>query len=287
MQPGRIGIWTAHVWDERGAAREAASELEQLGYGALWFPNRPATFELARDLLDATSRITIATGIASIWAHPAEEVAATHHALTQAYPNRFVLGLGVSHAHLVNRGQPDRYERPFEHMRAYLDALDAAPNPVPAEERVLAALGPRMLGLARERSAGAHPYLVTVDHTRRAREILGAGPILAPEQAVVLETDPDRARAIAREHLAIYLRAPNYTNSWLRLGFTSDDLTNGGSDRLVDALVAWGGIDTIRERVAQHLLAGADHVCLQLLTADRGAMPRSEWQTLAILTQTV
>lgn len=287
MQLGRIGIWTQHVWGDRGAAREAASQLEQLGYGALWFPNRPATFELARDLLDATSRISVATGIASIWMHPAGEVAAAHHALTLDYPNRFVLGLGVSHAHLVNRHQPDRYERPFDHMRAYLDALDAAPTPVPAAERVLAALGPRMLELARERSAGAHPYLVTVDHTRRAREILGAGPVLAPEQAVVLETHPDRARAIAREHLSIYLQAPNYTNSWLRLGFTPDDFTNGGSDRLVDALVAWGGIDTIRERVAQHLLAGADHVCLQVLTADRTAMPRSEWEALAAVTQSL
>lgn len=285
MQLGRIGIWTAHVWGDRGDARAAASQLDQLGYGALWFPNRPDIFELARDLLDATSHITIATGIASIWTHPASEVAATYHALTRAYPNRFVLGLGVSHAHLVNRDQPNRYERPFTHMRAYLDALDAAPTPVPAAERVLAALGPRMLQLARERAAGAHPYLVTPDHTQGAREILGTGPLLAPEQAVVLETNPDRARAIARAHLSVYLRAPNYTNNWLRLGFTPDDLINGGSDRLVDALVAWGDRDTIRERISQHFQAGADHVCLQVLTADRAATPLAEWQTLAILAQ--
>lgn len=287
MRLGQLGIWTSLVWGDRGAAKDAASQLERLGYGALWFPSRPATFALARDLLDATSHIRIATGIASIWTHPAEEVAATHHALTQAYPTRFVLGLGVSHPHLVNRDQPDRYARPFERMRAYLDALDAAPTPVPTEERILAALGPRMLSLARERSAGAHPYLVTPDHTRRAREILGSGPILAPEQAVVLETDPDRARAIAREHLSAYLRAPNYTNNWLRLGFSPDDFPNGGSDGLVDALVAWGSLDTIRERVAQHFHAGADHVCLQVLTADRAAVPWSEWEALAALTQTL
>lgn len=287
MQLGRIGIWSGQFWDDRSAAKEAAVELEQLGYGALWFPNRPALFELARELLDATQRIVVATGIASIWAHPAEEVAEAHHALTQAHPNRFVLGLGVSHAHMVNRNEPGRYTRPFERMGAYLDALDAAPTPVPAGERVLAALGPRMLRLARDRSAGAHPYLVTAEHTRRARETLGAGPILAPEQAVVLETNPERARAIAREHLAMYLQAPNYTNNWLRLGFTADDLTNGGSDRLVDALVAWGDVDTIRERVAQHILAGADHVCLQVLTADRTTMPLKEWQTLAALAQTL
>jgi probable F420-dependent oxidoreductase len=283
MQVGRVGVWSPAFWGEHTAAREAAASLEHLGYGALWFPNGHGMFERARDLLDATRTIVVATGIANIWTHPVEEVAAAHHTLTQSYPNRFVLGLGVSHAHLVNREQPGRYMRPFERMRAYLDALDAAPAPVPMGERVLAALGPRMLELARERSAGAHPYLGTVEHTRRAREILGAGPVLAPEQAVALETDPERARAIARGHLAMYLRAPNYTNNWLRLGFTHDDLTGGGSDRLVDALVAWGDLDAIHERVTQHLRAGADHVCLQVLAADRLAMPHDGWQLLATL----
>ncbi len=287
MQLGRIGIWSASFWGDRGAAKEAAAQLEQLGYGALWFPNGTALSELAGDLLEATQRIVIATGIASIWMHPAEELAQAHHTLTQAYPNRFLLGLGVSHARLVDRDEPGRYDRPLEHMRAYLDALDTAPTPVPAGERVLAALGPRMLELARDRSAGAHPYLVTVEHTRRARETLGTGPILAPEQAVVLETNPERARAVAREHLSMYLQAPNYTNNWLRLGFTPDDLTNGGSDHLVDALVAWGDRDSIRERVAQHFRAGADHVCLQVLTGNRTAISMSEWQALAALTQTL
>lgn len=287
MQLGRIGIWSSSFWGDRAAAKEAAAQLEQLGYGALWFPNRAALFELAGELLEVTQSIVVATGIASIWMHPADEAAQAHHALTQAHPNRFLLGLGVSHAHLVNRQEPGRYDQPFEHMRAYLDSLDTAPTPVPAGERVLAALGPRMLGLARDRSAGAHPYLGTAEHTRRARETLGAGPVLAPEQGVVLETNPDRARAIAREYLSIYLQAPNYMNNWLRLGFIYDDLTNGGSDRLVDALVAWGDQDTIRERVAQHLDAGADHVCLQVLTAERSAMPVAEWHALASLTRTL
>ncbi len=286
MQLGRIGIWSAHFSSDRDVAREAAAQLEQLGYGTLWFPNRSGMFERARDLLDATGRVVVATGIASIWTHPAAEVAAAHHALMRAYPNRFVLGLGVSHAGIVNRDQANRYTQPVERMRAYLDALDTAPTPVPVKERILAALGPRMLELARERGAGAHPYLVTVEHTRRARAILGAGRVLAPEQGVVLETDVERARAIARAHLSIYLQAPNYTNNWLRLGFTADDLANGGSDRLVDALVAWGSVDTIRERLAQHFRAGADHVCLQVLTADPSAVPWSEWQALAALTQT-
>jgi probable F420-dependent oxidoreductase len=286
MQLGRIGIWSSAFWGERTAALEAAAQLEQLGYGALWFPNGSDIFALAGDLLEATHHIVVASGIASVWMHRAEDVATVHHTITQAHPNRFMLGLGVSHAHLVNRKQPDRYTQPLEYMRAYLDALDQAPTPVPEDERMLAALGPQMLGLSRDRSAGTHPYLVTAEHTRRAREILGAGPLLAPEQPVVLETDPERARAIARKHLAIYLQAPNYTNNWLRLGFSPDDFANGGSDRLVDSLVAWGEREAIRERVTQHFRAGADHVCLQVVKEDRLALPLAEWQALAILAQT-
>lgn len=271
------------MWAQRADAQDIARELEQLGYSAVWFPNGPGMLDRARELLDATSRIVVATGIASIWMHPAEQVAAAHHALAQAHPRRFLLGLGVSHAHLVNREEAGRYRRPVERMLAYLDALDAAPTPVPREERILAALGPRMLEIARTRSAGAHPYLVTPEHTRRAREALGTGPLLAPEQAVVLETQPERARSIARTHLARYLQAPNYTNNWLRLGFTAEDLANGGSDRLVDALVAWGDVETIRERIAEHLRAGADHVCLQVLASSPLAAPHDEWRALASL----
>jgi probable F420-dependent oxidoreductase len=278
---GRVGIWSTHFAADRETAKEAAAELERLGYGALWLSGRPSLFELARELLSVTKHIVVATGIASIWTYSPEAVAEAHHALTQAYPRRFLLGLGVSHAQIVDREQAGQYSRPVERMAAYLDALDTAPTPVPARERVLAALGPRILTLARERSAGAHPYLVTVEHTRQARAVLGAGRLLAPEQGVVLATDPVQARSIARAYLAQYLQLPNYTNSWLRLGFTPDDLAAGGSDRLVDALVAWGGVDAIRERVAGHLNAGADHVCLQALTANPSAWPREEWRTLA------
>jgi probable F420-dependent oxidoreductase len=283
MELGRIGIWSGQVWDDRDEAKDAAAELERLGYGALWFPNDRESFELARDLLDATSRMVVATGIANIWTHSVEETAAAHHALTQAHPNRFLLGLGVSHALVVDSMEPGLYARPFERMRDYLDALDVAPNPVPADERVLAALGPRMLELARDRSAGTHPYLATPDHTRRARELVGANRLVAPEQAVVLETDPAQARAIARTHLSRYIVLPNYTNNWLRLGFTAGDLADGGSDRLVDALVTWGSVDQIGERIAAHQHAGADHVCLQVLTADQTIMPREEWRALAAL----
>jgi probable F420-dependent oxidoreductase len=282
-QIGRIGIWSSALWAEREVVQRIARELEGLGYGTLWFPNGPGMLDRARELLDATSRVVVATGIASIWTHPAEQVAAAHSALTLAHPGRFLLGLGVSHAHLVDSQQAGRYTKPVEHLLAYLDALDAAPTPVPPDERVLAALGPRMLEIARTRSAGAHPYLVTVEHTRSAREALGAGPLLAPEQAVVVTSDPAEARRLARIHLARYLQAPNYTNNWLRLGFTPDDLANGGSDRLVDALVAWGDVAAIRQRVAAHLAAGADHVCLQALTESWTSIPYDQWRALAPL----
>lgn len=286
MDIGRLGIWCGQpFWGERGAVLEAAAELEELGYSALWYRNAPGVFDLARDLLAATQRMVVATGIASIWTHPPLQTAAAHHALEQTHPGRFLLGLGVSHPHLVDRDQPGRYGKPIGKMQAYLDALDAAPEPVPAAQRVLAALGPRMLALARDRSAGAHPYLVPVEHTRRARQILGQGRLLAPELGIVLETDPAHARRIARQHLAGYLHAPNYRNNWLRLGFTPDDFTDGGSDRLVDALVAWGSLDDIRGRLAEHYRAGADHVCIQALTADPTALPRAEWRALSVLTR--
>lgn len=286
MEIGRVGIWCGQpFWGERGAVLEAAAELEQLGYSALWYRNAPGAFDLARDLLDATQRIVVATGIANIWTHPPLQAAAAHHALEHAHPGRFLLGLGVSHPHIVDRDEPGRYRKPIEKMLAYLDALDTAPAPVPADQRVLAALGPRMLELARDRSAGAHPYLVPVEHTRRARQVLGQGRLLAPEQGVVLETDPARARSIARQHLAGYLQAPNYRNNWLRLGFSADDFADGGSDHLVDALIAWGSLDDIRERLEEHFRAGANHVCIQALTADPTALPLAEWRALAALTR--
>jgi probable F420-dependent oxidoreductase len=196
-----------------------------------------------------------------------------------AYPGRFLLGLGVSHSALVEpTGQ--RYQHLYRKLVEFLDGLDAAAPPVPPEGRALAALSPRVLKLAAERTAGAHPYLVTPEHTRRAREILGDGPLLAPEQKVVLSTDPARAREIGRGGLAMYLRLPDYVSNLRRLGYTDGDISGGGSDRLVDALVAWGDEDAIARRVAEHHAAGACHVCLQVLTGEQ-AVPWPQWRRLA------
>jgi probable F420-dependent oxidoreductase len=192
-----------------------------------------------------------------------------------------MLGLGVSHAALVDREEEGRYRKPLTTMRAYLDSLDVAAPPVPQADRMLAALGPKMLELARDRARGAHPYLVPVSHTARARHILRGDPLLAPEQAVVLERDPDRARTIARGHLERYLALPNYANNLRREGFGDDDFSDGGSNRLVDAIVAWGDESAIRARVDEHRAAGADHVCIQVLGAQGGGLPLAEWRALA------
>ncbi|MFD3453949.1 LLM class F420-dependent oxidoreductase [Streptomyces sp. NPDC058691] len=276
---GRYGLWNGGLRDPDPARAkelaETAAELEELGYGALWLGGSSGV-EHAAPLIEATSSITVATGILSIWQYEAADVAARWSALESAHPSRFLLGLGVSHAKLAAQ-----YERPYAAMTGYLDALDAAG--VPAGRRVLAALGPKMMELTRDRSAGAHPYLVTPEHTAQSREILGRGPLLAPEFTVVLDTDPERARTTARAMLSFYLTLPNYTNSWLRLGFTEDDLANGGSDRLVDALIGWGDEERLRERIDAFLDAGADHVAVQVLTAggDRNGLPREEWRRLA------
>ncbi|MFD8546670.1 LLM class F420-dependent oxidoreductase [Streptomyces sp. NPDC059649] len=275
---GRIGVWHGGLGREPAAtARQAAAEIERLGYGALWFGEGPATkeaFSHAALLLAATDRLTVATGIANIWGRDAAAANGAAHTLAEAYDGRFVLGLGASHAPIVNlRGHT--YAKPLAAMRAYLDAMDRAPyeGPVtdPAPPRVLAALGPKMLELARDRAAGAHPYFVPTEHTAPAREILGNGPLLAPEQAVLLETDPSKARALAREHhTRFYLELPNYVGNLRRFGFDDDDFTGGGSDRLVDAIVAWGDVDAVRRRVRDHLAAGADHVAIQPLAPHRG-----------------
>ncbi|MFH8682284.1 LLM class F420-dependent oxidoreductase [Streptomyces lydicus] len=274
---GRIGVWHGGLGRIPAAtARRVAAEIEELGYGALWFGEGPGTkeaFSHAALLLAATGRITVATGIANIWGRDAAAANGAAHTLAEAYDGRFLLGLGASHAPIVNlRGHT--YAKPLAAMRDYLDGMDAAPYEGPVAEpppaRVLAALGPKMLELARDRAAGAHPYLVPTDHTARAREILGDGPLLAPEQAVVLETDPAKARAAARAHTRFYLELPNYVGNLRRFGFDDDDFTGGGSDRLVDALVAWGDVDAVRRRVQEHLDAGADHVALQPLAADGG-----------------
>jgi probable F420-dependent oxidoreductase len=216
-------------------------------------------------MLDATKKAVIATGIVSVWTHPAAEIATMHHGLAQDFPGRFLLGLGISHQHAV-QGAGIAYEKPLHKLRSYLDELDAAPTPVPVDERILASLGPLSLKLARERSLGTHPYFMPVEHTRRARQAIGPNKVVAPEQMVVLESDPDQAKAIARRAMDRYLHAPNYTNNLLRLGFTEEDFAGGGSDRLVDALIAWGGAERIAQRIAEQHAAGADHVCIQVLT---------------------
>jgi probable F420-dependent oxidoreductase len=278
------GIWSGELRrhaDEAEVA-DAAAELEQLGYSAVWMPggDPDGVFHRLAMLIRATRTATVASGILSVWAHDPEIVAAERAQLNDASEGRFLLGLGISHAPLVDRGEPGRYRRPLATMRAYLDSLDAAAPPVPPEGRVLAALGPKMLELARDRSLGAHPYLVTTEHTRVARKVVGPEKLVATELGVVLESDPDRARTIARGHLTRYLRLPNYVNNLRRLGFEDADFEDGGSDRLVDGLVAWGDEGAIAERVREHHEAGADQVLIQVLTSGDD-LPREQWRRLA------
>ncbi|MFC8430795.1 LLM class F420-dependent oxidoreductase [Streptomyces sp. NPDC057253] len=278
---GKYGIWNGGGLRGEdpalgGERAEAAAELEELGFGAIWLGGSSSAAHAA-PLLDATSRLVVGTSVQSIWDHGPETTAASFTELNTAHPGRFALGLGVSHAKLA-----EQYRRPYSALVAYLDALDGAG--VPAEGRVLAALGPRTTELARNRSAGSIPYLVTAEQTAKSRELLGEGPLLIPELKVVLDSDPSRARALARDYLAIYLGLPNYTNNFLRNGFTEDDLKDGGSDRLVDAVYAWGTDERIRARIDEYLAAGADHVALQIVDGGpRYSLPREAWRKLASL----
>lgn len=286
---GPLGIWSYQLdVQPMSHAQKAAAELDDLGFGALWVPEAIARepFANAALLLSATARTTVATGIASLHARTAMTMNAGWHTLSEAFPERFLLGVGVSHQPLVEGNHHGRYGgRPFSTMVDYLDRMDSgtfwgAPAPV-APQRVLAALGPRMLGLAAQRGVGAHTYFVPVEHTAAAREALGRDPLLAPAQTVVFETDPIAAREIARRFMQRYLALPNYTNNLRRLGWGDDDLSGGGSDRLVDAIVARGSLEQIVDRVQAHLDAGADHVCVQVLTADLRTLPMTEWRELA------
>lgn len=273
---GRIGLWTGAL---EGLGREqlvdVVAEIDELGWSALWIPETLGreAFTHASLILHATRRITVTTGIASIWGRDAITAAAGHRTLTEAFPERFVLGLGVSHHMLVEGARGHSYTRPYSAMKDYLTAMDTIPyrsvEPIAPLRRVIAALGPKMLALSAEQADGAHPYLQTPEHTAIAREALGAGPVLAPEQMVVLEADAVRARTIARRHLKTYLQAPNYQNNLRRLGFTDDDMADGGSEKLVDAIVAHGSEDDIAARVKEHRDAGADHVAVQPLPSSR------------------
>ncbi|WP_129260460.1 TIGR03620 family F420-dependent LLM class oxidoreductase [Streptomyces sp. M3] len=282
---GRVGIWSGALHgsrtDDAGrkAIAEAVAELEELKYGTLWIGGSPSV-EDAAAVVAATRTVTVATGILSIWDHTAEEVAAGIAAIGAGSRGRFVLGLGVSHGPMV-----PQYSKPYSAMVGYLDALDAASPPVGPESRVLAALGPKMLKLATGRALGAHPYLVTTEHTAEARAALGPDALLAPELSVVLDTDTDRARTTARNMLAMYLQLPNYTDNLLRLGFSESDFDGGGSTRLLDALFALGDAGRVKARTQEYLDAGADHVALQVLTAEEGGggLPRAEWRELAMV----
>lgn len=266
---GRIGIWQL----EGGLTPELAAESESLGYRTVWVGGSPGgDLALPERLLDATTDLTVATGIVNIWKDDPKTVAESANRIEGRHPGRFLLGIGAGHPEHTGE-----FAKPYEALVHYLDELDAAG--VPVQSRALAALGPRVLRLAAERTAGAHPYLVTPEHTRRAREILGS-TLLAPEQKVVVDDDPERARATARPMVASYLGLANYANNLRRLGFTDQDLAGEGSDRLVDALVAHGTAAAVADRITEHLAAGADHVAVQVLTPE-GTDPAESYRRLA------
>ncbi|WP_424808668.1 LLM class F420-dependent oxidoreductase [Rhodococcus sp. 27YEA15] len=267
---GTYGIWRG----ADGLTPELAAAIENLGFGTIWIGGSPpADLQIAEDLLDATERIVVATGIVNIWTATAPEVAESYHRLEAKHPGRFLLGVGVGHPEAVGD-----YTKPYASLVRYLDELDA--GRVPESRRVLAALGPKVLKLSADRAAGAHPYLTTPEHTAEAREILGASKILAPEHKVVLEADPEAARAIGRPAVAYpYLHLRNYTSNLERLGFTPDELANDGNDRVIDALVAHGDARSIAGRLREHVDAGADHVTIQALPANGD--PLATYQALA------
>ncbi len=286
---GRVGIWTG-VLDAHPTAdaQDAARQLEAMGFPTLWIPEAVGRdpFVSSANLLAATSKLKLATGIANIYARDPMTTAACQKTLAEAYPERFLLGLGVSHKHLVFNVRKHDYSKPLSYMKDYLAAMDQAMfmavGPAADPGRVIAALGPKMLEVAARQAGGAHPYFTNPEHTAFSRQTMGAGPLLAPEQMVVLSTDPSEARTIAKAGMGVYLRAPNYLNNLARIGFTDADWADhqNPSDRLVDAIVAWGTVDQIAARVREHHDAGADHVCVQVLRADR-EVPLREWQELA------
>jgi probable F420-dependent oxidoreductase len=273
MEIGRIGVWTSYRPFGLEHAGEAARLLEELGYSAWWLGASPHVPDV-RPILEATSSLAAATGILNVWINDPAETAAADAALRAEFAGRFMLGIGIGH-----REATSDYRRPLHSMRAFLDGLDAAPDPPPRDERCLAALGPKMLDLAAERTAGAHTYFVPVEHTRSARERLGPGKLIATEVACVVDTDATRGRAVAREYATLYLGLRNYTRNLLDFGFAEDDFADGGSDRLLDAIVPQGSAERIAEVVGAHLDAGADHVCVQPLGEE--GIPRASWTALA------
>jgi probable F420-dependent oxidoreductase len=273
MELKKLGVWTTyHAIGEQNAA-QAARLVEELGYGTFWLGGSPKLSQ-TRPLLEATERLIVATGIVNVWQNEPAELAAEHALLTEQFPGRLLLGIGIGHPEATSN-----YSKPLTTMRTFLDGLDAARAPVPADERCLAALGPKMLDLSAERSLGAIPYFTPVEHTRFARERMGAGALVAPELACVLDTDRASALAAARNYAKLYLGLRNYTNNLLNFGFTEQDIADGGSDRLIDAIVPSGSAEQIAAVVREHLDAGADHVCLQPVGVS--GIPREQWTALA------
>ena len=280
MDLGRFGVWTFDFEDQPASMmRESVQELEELGWQAFWIPERDGREAMthAGFLLSVTERITVVNGIARIWSREPRWTQGAALLLADAYPDRHLLGLGVG------GGRPG--SKPLQALRDYLDDMDAAtsanPQPSAPMRRVLAAYGPKMLELARDRSQGAHTYHVTAGHTAQSREVLGEGPFLGVEQAVLFESDPGRAREIAREHLSIYLTTKFNIAKFLRLGYTEADIDGRGSDRFVDDLVAWGDLDTIAGKLHAHLDAGADHVAIQVIGVEPGTSAMPHWRRLA------
>ncbi|MDD9937509.1 MAG: TIGR03620 family F420-dependent LLM class oxidoreductase [Myxococcales bacterium] len=277
-----LGVWFGIDGLPRARAVDFVQSLERWGYSALWTPEAVGRdpFTLIAYLGARTEKLIFATGIANIYARDPMTMRASHKTLSELLPGRFILGLGASHEHLVSKLRGHTYEKPVPAMRRFLEAFEGALYMGPPADQdapvVLAALRKYMLRLAGQATAGAHPYLVPPEHTRHAREVLGEGPLLCVEQKIIAQTDPDRARALARKVLKMYIRLPNYQNNLRDYGFDDGDFADGGSDRLVDALVAWGDLDAIRARIQAHLDAGADHVCIQPFDPTGGPAPDME-----------
>lgn len=268
-----MNLGTIGVWRRRNDGLDAVAQIEALGYGTLWVGGSPA-LEHVRPYLERTTTITIATGILNVWQHEPADVAARRAELAREFPGRFLLGIGIGHPEATAE-----YQTPLQRMGSFFDGLDAAAEPVPRDARAAAALGPKMLDLVAERSLGTHTYFVTVEHTRFARERVGPDALVAPEVAVVVEPDDETARAAAREYAALYLQLRNYTNNLKRFGFTDADIADGGSDRLIDAVIPHGSAERVAEAVRAHLDAGADHVALQPL--GHGPAPVADYEALA------
>lgn len=273
MEFGRLGVWTTYrrIGEENAAA--AAVLAEQLGYGTFWLGGSPR-LPTVRPLLEATDALTVGTSIVNVWAYDPAELAAEYAELERDFPGRLMVGIGIGHPEATSQ-----YRKPLTAMREFLDGIDGAPEPIPGGRRSLAALGPKMLDLSAERTLGALPYFVSVEHTADARRRLGAGTFLAPEVAMAVETDDGRGRSLAREYAATYLRLTNYTSNLMRYGFTEDDVRDGGSDRLIDAVVPHGSPERLASVVQAHFDAGADHVAVQ--TVGETGIPRRGWTALA------